>query len=392
MPKAKRSNGKRPPEPTGNDLHATLAEHRICVVVGPGGVGKTTTAASIALGMARRGSRVAVVTIDPAKRLAAALGADGLGNEPRRISAKRLAGAGIRTEPGGQLWAMTLDSRRTFDDLIAELAPDQHSREEVLGNRIYRELANAVAGSQEFTAVAKLHELDSEGGFDLIVLDTPPSRNALDFLDSPARIANFFDGRALQILLRPAGLGLRLAGGGTGLLMGVMRRVTGIDLFGELATFFGAISGMVDGFSERAHAVSALLEHSDTAFAVVCSPEPNPVAEALFLGSELEARRMTAKVVIANRVHADPGVGPRKIRTEQAEEALGRALLARVSAAVREARELARRDAEGLAALAEGMPDAELVEVPMLDGEVHDLAGLARVELHLFAGSGRPEN
>src|SRR5580700_11361267 len=162
---------------------------RLCICVGAGGVGKTTMAAAIALARAARGERVAVVTIDPAPRLARALGFDELDDEPRAV-------------PGaGELYAMRLDPKRTLDELIASLAPDAQTRERTLSNRIYRELSSAVAGSQEFSAVAKLYELDHDGGFDAIVLDTPPSRNALDFLDAPARLVRFFEGRAVRVLL-----------------------------------------------------------------------------------------------------------------------------------------------------------------------------------------------
>jgi anion-transporting ArsA/GET3 family ATPase len=375
---------KQSPKPVKNLGEALAAQH-VCVVMGPGGVGKTTTAAAIGVGMAKRGLRVAVVTIDPAKRLADALGVDELGNEPQRVSAKRMSVIGVKAKDGGELWAMTLDSRRTFDDLIARLAPDEETRDAVLGNRIYRELASAVAGSQEFTAVAKLHELTSAGGFDLIVLDTPPSRNAIDFLDAPTRIANFFDGRALQILMRPAGLGLRLAGGGTGILMSVLKRITGVDLFSDLAGFFSAVGGMVDGFSEQAHTVASLLADERTTFAVVCSPEAIPVDEVLHLASELKGRGLSAQVAIANRVNQMPGAGPRSVRTKEAVGLLGDDLSGRLSQTLKRAKASAERDAIGLARLHKGLPKATHIEVPLLTGEVHDLDGLSRIEAELFA-------
>src|ERR687891_1476117 len=160
-----------------------VAGKRIVVCAGSGGVGKTTTAAALAMGMAERGLKVAVVTIDPAKRLADSLGLEELGNEPRLVDPERFAPHGV--EMRGELWALMLDAKRTFDALIERLAPDARTRDEVFANRIYQQLSSAVAGSQEFTAIAKLYELDQEGGFDLLVLDTPPSRNALDFLDAP---------------------------------------------------------------------------------------------------------------------------------------------------------------------------------------------------------------
>jgi anion-transporting ArsA/GET3 family ATPase len=181
-----------------------LAGKRICICTGSGGVGKTTTAAAIAIGLAARGQRVAVVTIDPARRLASALGLEQLGNEPRLVEPRRLARHDIAMR--GELWAMMLDAKRTFDDLVELLAPDPITREEILANRVYQELSSAVAGSQEFTAVAKLYELEVSGRFDTIVLDTPPSRNALDFLDAPQRLTGFLEGRGLKALSAPTGL------------------------------------------------------------------------------------------------------------------------------------------------------------------------------------------
>ena len=178
-----------------------LEGKRVCVCGGSGGVGKTTTSAAIALGMAAEGAKVAVVTIDPAKRLANALGLHELENEPRRVEPERLAGSALEVK--GELWAMMLDPKRTFDELIERVAPDPERAEEIKSNRVYRELSTAVSGSQEFTAVAKLYELDRDGDFDLLVLDTPPSRNALDFLDAPGRLTSFLEGRALKTFIAP---------------------------------------------------------------------------------------------------------------------------------------------------------------------------------------------
>src|SRR3954469_19204950 len=198
------------------NVAALVEGKRMVICAGSGGVGKTTTAAAVALGLAEQGLKVAVVTIDPARRLANALGLDELDNEPRRVD----------VEADGELWAMMLDAKRTFDQLIEHLAPDERTRDEVFANRIYQQLSSAVAGSQEFTAIAKLYELDESGDFDVLVLDTPPARNALDFLDAPGRLTRFFQGRAIRMFLRPAGL----LGRGTGLVFSVLRRITGVDL------------------------------------------------------------------------------------------------------------------------------------------------------------------
>ena len=233
-----------------------LEDKRVCVCAGSGGVGKTTTSAAIALGMAARGAKVAVVTIDPANRLADALGLEQLENEPRRVEPARLATGPIEVE--GELWAMMLDPKRTFDELIERIAPDPGRAEEIKANRVYRELSTAVSGSQEFTAIAKLYELDQEHEFDLLVLDTPPSRNALEFLDAPGRLNSFLEGRALKAFMKPTGFGFRTLGRGALPLLGGLRRITGIDLITDLSVFFGLLGDMTDDFSQRAAQVEQL--------------------------------------------------------------------------------------------------------------------------------------
>src|SRR4051795_3013606 len=277
-----------------------LEGKRIVICAGSGGVGKTTTSAALAMGMAAEGMRVAVGTTAPAKRPANALGLEQLGNEPHLVDPARFAARGV--EIRGELWAMMLDAKRTFDQLIEHLAPDERTRDEVLANRIYQQLSSAVAGSQEFTAIAKLYELDQEGGFDLLVLDTPPSRNALDFLDAPGRLTRFFQGRALRLFLRPG----RLLGRGTGLVFSVLQRVTGVDLLRDLSTFFRSLGGMVDGFTERARRVGALLEDPATTFLIVTAPRHDPVEEAIFFHRKLREAGMPFGGLVINRVHQPP--------------------------------------------------------------------------------------
>ncbi|MEA2275791.1 MAG: hypothetical protein QOC78_751 [Solirubrobacteraceae bacterium] len=357
-------------------MRTRLEGKRVVICAGSGGVGKTTTAAALAMGLAADGHRVAVVTIDPARRLADALGLDDLGNEPRLVDPARLAGHGI--EVRGELWAMMLDAKRTFDELIERLAPDGPTRDEVLSNRIYQQLSGAVAGSQEFTAVAKLYELHRSGDFDVLVLDTPPSRNALDFLDAPARLASFFHGRAIRLFLRPAGIGGRIIGRGTGVVFGLMQRVTGVDLLHDLSVFFRSLGGMVDGFVERAHRVGALLEDPATTFLIVTAPRHDPVEEAVYLHRRLAESGMPFGGVVVNRVHtaapADVDLGPE----------LGEALAARVAHSAHELAALAERDAAAVADLLETLGDPPSILVPELDDEVHDVDGLARVRAHLF--------
>src|SRR3954466_7737243 len=277
-----------------------LAGRRIVICAGPGGVGKTTTAAAVAMGMAERGLKVAVVTIDPARRLANSLGLEALDKAPRLIDPTRFAAHGV--EIRGELWAMMLDAKRTFDELIERLAPDARTRDEVFANRIYQQLSTAVAGSQEFTAIAKLYELDQEGTWDALVLDTPPARNALDFLDAPGRLTGFFQGRAIRLFLRPG----RLLGRGTSVVFRVLQRITGVDLLRDLSEFFHALSGMIDGFTERARRVEALLSDEATTFLIVTAPRHDPVEEAIFFHRKLAEAAMPFGGLVVNRVHQPP--------------------------------------------------------------------------------------
>jgi anion-transporting ArsA/GET3 family ATPase len=338
---------------------------RLCICVGAGGVGKTTVAAALARARAERGQRVAVVTIDPAPRLAQALGLDELSGEPRRVATA-----------AGELWAMRLDPKRTLDDLIASLAADEGVRERALSNRIYRELSGAVAGSQEFSAVAKLYELDRHGGFDSIVLDTPPSRNALDFLDAPARLMRFFDGRALRLLVAQGGL----AGRASAPFLGVLGRLTGAGVLREIAAFFGAIGGMVDGLAARAAAVEALLRDPATSFVLVSSPRRAVVEETIAFARELRAAKLTLAALVLNRAHpAGPPPPPEGALREQ----LGERLAALVAASVKERDTRAGADAAGLALLEVAFEGLATVVIPELEGELEDLAGLERLALYL---------
>jgi anion-transporting ArsA/GET3 family ATPase len=355
---------------------APLVEgRRIVVCAGPGGVGKTTTAAALAMGMAERGLKVGVVTIDPAKRLADSLGLEELGNEPRLVDPERFSSHGVRMQ--GELWALMLDSKRTFDALIERLAPDAATRDEVLSNRIYQQLSSAVAGSQEFTAIAKLYELDREGDFDLLVLDTPPSRNALDFLDAPSRLTGFFQGRAIKMFVRPAGI----LGRGTGLVFGLMERLTGVDLLHDLSVFFRALSGMIDGFTERARRVAALLEDPGTTFLIVTAPRHDPVQEAIFFHRKLADAAMPFGGLVVNRLHEAERNGP--LPPALAEE-LGAKLAGRVATAAHEFSALAEHDAANLEHLRTTLGDPPTIVVPELADDVHDVEGLALVRAHLF--------
>lgn len=363
-----------------------LEGKRICVCGGSGGVGKTTTSAAIALGMAARGAKVAVVTIDPARRLSNALGLEELENEPCRVAPERLTGTGLHVE--GELWAMTLDPKRTFDELIERIAPTPERAAEIKANRVYSELSTAVSGSQEFTAVAKLYELARERDFDLLVLDTPPSRSALDFLDAPSRLTSFLEGRALKAFTRPTGLGMRMIGRGAGSLLGALRRVTGVDLLSDLGTFFGLLGDMTETFSQRAIGVDEMLHAPTTAFLIVTSAQTRPVDEAMWFARTLEASGLPFAGAIVNRVHHDvlTGGDPEQVH-ELLAGPLGQALAARVTENFRDYHVLAARDEANISRLRAALGDLPLLLVPQLDDDVHDVEGLLNVHRYLFANA-----
>ncbi len=363
-----------------------LEGKRICVCGGSGGVGKTTTSAAIALGMAARGAKVGVVTIDPARRLANALGLEELYNEPRRVEPSRLNAEGLKME--GELWAMMLDPKRTFDELIERIAPDPERAAEIKANRVYAELSTAVSGSQEFTAVAKLYDLEREGDFDLLVLDTPPSRNALDFLDAPGRLTSFLEGRALKAFLRPTGLGMKVIGRGATPFLGALRRVTGVDLLGDLSTFFALLGDMTDDFRVRARRVEKMLRAATTAFVLVTSAQTEPIDEAIWFRQTLQESGLPFAGVIVNRVHHDLlGSGESDDVRASLRRSLGADLATRVAENFRDYHVLARRDAQNIERLQAELGGAPPILVPHLDDDVHDIEGLLRVHRFLFASA-----
>ena len=364
-------------------LMKSLKGKRVCICLGSGGVGKTTTSAALALGLAARGQKVAVVTIDPAARLASALGLERLSGEPRLIDPALLAEQGVQCK--GELWAMMLDSKGTFDEIVARLAPDEHEREQILANPIYRELSSAVAGSQELSAMAKLYELRHERDFDVIVLDTPPSRNAVDFLETPTRLLGFLEGRALKVFLSPGGLAARVFGRSTGIVFAIFARVTGVDMLSDLSTFFRSLSGILEGFGERTRGVAELLRDKTTTFFIVTSPEPEPAREAEYLAERLASRQMSRGAVIVNRVHFDGLDGSSAEHVQELLVAdLGERLAKRVAGNLADFDVLVRRDRDTVQRLSHRLGDKQPILVPHLDEDVRDVAGLARLAEHLF--------
>jgi anion-transporting ArsA/GET3 family ATPase len=344
----------------------------ICICAGAGGVGKTTTSAAVAVGMARQGLKVAVLTIDPARRLADSLGLPELGNEERRVE----------LDAPGELWAMMLDAKSTFDELVTKHAPDEATRDAVLSNRIYRELSTAVAGSQEYMAMEKLHELHSEGRYDLLVLDTPPTRNALDFLDAPDRLSRFIDSRSLQFFLAPSRTGLKIFSRGTGLLFSILKRLTGVDLLQDLSDFFSSFGNMAEGFRDRAKAVKELLGEETTTFLLVTSPAHEAIEEAKFFREKLDESGMPFGGVVVNRMHVEADVDDPEVPAGLAPE-LERKLIDNFD----DFRALAVRDGENVMELTADIGSRPVIVVPYLDDDVHDLGGLEAMNEYLFAAS-----
>jgi len=361
-----------------------IAGKRIVICAGSGGVGKTTTAAAIAMGLASRGLRVAVLTIDPARRLAQSLGLEELDNEARRVEPERFSRAGV--EMRGELWAMMLDAKRTFDELVERYAPDPAARDRLLGNRIYAEVSNAVSGSQEYMAIEKLNELDAEDRYDALVLDTPPTRNALDFLDAPSRLSRFIDSRALGALIRPGG---RLLGRGSSLLFHALKRITGVDVMEDISEFFAAFADMAQGFRDRAARVEAVLSGPATAFLVVSSPRPEAIDEAIFFRRRLAERRLPFAGVVVNRMHAQPGGLDGSVPRAELGELLGAELGGKVARNLEEVNALAARDRRSVERLELALGRAPIVPVPHLDDDVHDIAGLAAMNEFLFGDRAR---
>jgi anion-transporting ArsA/GET3 family ATPase len=291
------------PAPTRLDVDAVLADRgvRIVVCCGAGGVGKTTTAAALALRAAERhGRRTVVLTIDPARRLAQSMGLTELDNVPRQVK-------GIEVEAGGgELHAMMLDMKRTFDEVVLTHTDPQRAAE-IFANPFYQAMSSTFSGTQEYMAMEKLSQLRAREEWDLIVVDTPPSRSALDFLDAPARLSRFLDGRMLRLLLAPARAGGRsvfnLVTASFGVFSRVVQKVLGAQLLTDLSGFVAALDSMFGGFRQRAEQTYQILQARETAFVLVAAPEPDAVREAAYFARRLRAENMPLAGLVLNRVH-----------------------------------------------------------------------------------------
>jgi anion-transporting ArsA/GET3 family ATPase len=358
---------------------------RIIVCCGSGGVGKTTTAAAVGVRAAERGRNVVVLTVDPARRLAQSLGLNELDNTPRRIE-------GVAGD--GELHAMMLDMKRTFDEIVEAHADPDRARQ-ILANPFYQSLSSSLSGTQEYMAMEKLGQLHRAGAWDLIVVDTPPSRSALDFLDAPERMGRFLDGRFIKLLMAPARaggrFGMKVVTAGFGMFTGAITKVLGGQLLKDVQTFVLAFDTMFGGFRERADHTYKLLQTPGTAFLVVAAPEPDALREASYFVERLAEERMPLAGLIVNRVHrqksATPSDGLSPSRslaaaetlTERGDHPLTAALL-RLHA---ERMQVAAREARLREHFSSAHPTVPVADIGALAGDVHDLAGLRLVAADL---------
>jgi anion-transporting ArsA/GET3 family ATPase len=368
-------------------LEHALATRRILVACGSGGVGKTTTAAALALRAARAGRRVLVCTIDPSRRLATSLGLHQLSGRPRSIDLSRLAPP---PAGGGSLWAMVLDVKGTFDALVTRYTNGAAARERILGNRFYRQISAALAGSHEYMAMEKLLELSADERWDLVILDTPPTRHALDFLEAPDRLVDILDTSVLRWFLRPyfvAGqLTLRVATRTGALALRLADRFLGLQFLQDLSEFFLAFESMYDGFKERATKVHALLREPSSGFVMVAGPQPLALEEALYFHRRLDEKGMPFVGFVVNRVHTDPA---REVRSRRRGPAgVEPALAALLADTLREQQVLARAERRAIARLEVDTRERPVL-VPELEHDVHDLRGLAEFGELVFSGATR---
>jgi len=345
-----------------NSLTSLLEQHSVIVCVGAGGVGKTTTAAALALEAAQRGRRVCVVTIDPARRLSDAMGFDpdrAIGNEPQQIDVAAT----------GELWAVMLDTSTTFDGLIRTYAPSEEQAQNILTNDFFRNIADSMSGAHEYMAMEKLYELHNDERFDLVVVDTPPTSNAIDFLEAPDRITQFLDHRLYKILVTPTGGLARVVNFAAQGFLRTVARIVSASVVDDAIEFFATFDGMEEGFRGRAVAVHDLLVADDTAFVLVTVPRNDTVDDAAAFIETLAEANIAVDAIVVNRVH--PSFGKDRL------DGLADGPLAPFITVLHDSQAVVAGQDTVLSSLTDKLPAGAVVKIPFLDTDVHDLDGLA---------------
>ncbi|HEY1695575.1 MAG TPA: ArsA-related P-loop ATPase [Polyangiaceae bacterium] len=378
----------------------TLAElvmsRRVLVAVGAGGVGKTTTAAALGVAAARRGKRVLCLTIDPARRLAESLGLETMSGEEQTVAPALFAKAGIPLE--GSLTAMMLDTKRTFDELVTKYSSTPERAKKLLDNRLYKYVSTSLAGTQEYMAMEKLVAVQRDPRFDLVILDTPPTANALDFLDAPARLAEAIDSAAMRWFVQAfestGKLSLNLLARSASLVLRGLGKITGGGFLEAMAEFITELNDLFGGFKQRAAMVEAALRSPEVSFVLVTSPAPMSIQEVMFFSERLEEARMQRGALVVNRFRVPPPSADTPPSVEQATDAVARHAVPleadapeRLVRAHADAVQLAHLDALHVRLLDQrAKGKVPIVRVPELPSDVHDLRNLGELADTLMRG------
>ncbi len=370
------------------NIENLLQTKRLIICCGSGGVGKTTTAAALALKACLMGKNVAVLTIDPARRLANSLGLKSLGNEEKEIPRAEFEKAGLK--PQGHMFALMLDTKRTFDKIIEKYAPSEESKQAIFSNNLYQHLSGMIAGSQEYMAMEKVYELYQKNKFDLLILDTPPTQHALDFLDAPQKMTHAISDSVLKWFLKPSlflgRTSLKFLEKSTRGIFKTFNNVLGFEFMQDLSAMLISTAGLLDGFKDRAKEVNEVLHDSQSSFLLVTAPQGMVVPEALYFHQKIKEYKLPFAGFIVNRVHQDlkPSFSKAEIEKSLKKTKLNAEQISSLMEMMDQYKKLIAQDHQHLEVLEEKLRKKESITlIPYLDTDIHDLAGLAKIGEYL---------